>query len=63
MMRSACYVTSFNFFLGAVSEIEVKSFSIFPIWLPHHMTDDVIIIIKTFYTSSCAYVENFVSIK
>ena len=56
-------MTSFNFFLGAVSEIEVKSFSIFPIWLPHHMTDDVIIIIKTFYTSSRASVENFVSIK
>ena len=39
------------------------NFYIFPTWLPHHMTDDVIIIIKTFYTSSRTNGEDFVSIR
>ena len=55
-------MSSFNFFLGVVSEIEVQSFSIFPTWLPNHVTYDVIIIIKTFHMSSQTYGENFVSI-
>ena len=50
------------FFLGAVSEIEVQSFSVFPTWLPYHVTYDVIIMIKTIYMSSRTYGENFVSI-
>ena len=55
---------SFNFFLGAVSEIQrSKFFSVFPTWLPHHMTYDIIIIIKTFYMSYHSYGENFVSIR
>ena len=53
----------FNFFLHAVSEIEVQSFSVFPTWLPHHVTYDVIIIIKTFYMSSYTNGKNFVSIR
>ena len=36
----------FNFFLGAVSEIEAQSFSVFPTWLPHHVTYDCIILPK-----------------
>ena len=48
-MRSTCHVQSFIFFpLGAVSETG-PVFSIFPTWLPHHVTYDVIIIIITFY--------------
>ena len=50
------------FFLGAVSEIQVKSFPVFPIWLPHHVTHDVIIINKTFCMNSRSNGENFVSI-
>ena len=63
-MRSTCYVLSFNFFLGVVSEIEFQSFSIFPTWLPHHVTDDVTIIIKTFYESMSSRTsgETFISI-
>ena len=60
-MRSTCYVPSFNFFLGAVSEIQRSK--VFPIWLPHHVTYDVIIIIETFNMSSCANGENFFSIR
>ena len=37
-------------------------FSVFPIWLPHHVTYDVIIIIKTFYMSNRTNGENFVLI-
>ena len=54
---------SFNFFLGVVSEIEVQSFFRFSNWLPHHVAYDIIIIIKTFYMSSCTNGENFVSIR
>ena len=62
-MWSACYVPSFNFSHGAVSEIQrSKVFPFFPIWLLHHVTYDVIII-KTFYMSSRSYCENFVSIR
>ena len=62
-MRSTFHVTSFNFILGAVSEIEVQSFSIFPTWLPHHMTYYIIIIIKAYHMSHRTYGENFVSIR
>ena len=41
---------------------EVQSFSDFPIWLPHHVTYYIIIIIKTFYMSSRTYGENGLSI-
>ena len=54
---------NFNIFHGAISEIEVQSFSIFPKWLPHQVTYDVILMIKTFYMSSCTYGENFISIR
>ena len=54
---------SFNFFLGAVSEIEVQSFSGFLTWLPHHVTCNVIIIITTFYISFRSYGENLMSIR
>ena len=37
-------------------------FPIFPTWLPHHVTYDVIII-KIFYMSCRSYHENFVSIR
>ena len=48
-------VPSFNFFLGAVLEIQrSKFFSVFPTWLPHHVTHDVIIMIKAFYMSCCS---------
>ena len=43
-------------------DTEVQSFSVFPIWLPHHLTYDVIIIIKTFHMRSPSNRENFVSI-
>ena len=57
-----CQVLSL-FFLAVVSEIEVQKFSVFLIWLPHYMTNDVIIIIKTFCMSSRSNCENFVSIR
>ena len=60
---STCHVPSFNFFLGAVSKIEVQSFSVFPTWLPHPITYAVIIINITFYMSSHSNGENFVSIR
>ena len=54
----------FNFFLHAVSEIQrSKVFQFFPIWLPHHVIDGIIIIIETFYLSSRTNGENFVSIR
>ena len=63
-MSSTYYVLSFNFFLGAVSEIEVQSFfSIFPTRLPHHVIYDVIIINKTFHVSRRSDGENFISIR
>ena len=62
-LRSTCYMPSLNFFLGVASEREVRRFSILPIWLPHHVTYDVIIIIQTFYMSSHTNVVNFVSIQ
>ena len=37
----------FNFFLGAVSKIEVQITSVFPTWLPHVVTCDVIIMTKS----------------
>ena len=62
-MKSTCSVPSFNFFFGVVSEIEVQSFSVFPTWLPHHVTYDVIIINITFCMSIRSDGENFVSIQ
>ena len=63
-MRSTCHVPSFNFSLGAVSEIQrSKVFLFFPIWLPHHVTYDIIIIIKTFYMRIRTYGEYFISIR
>ena len=63
-MKSTCYVPSFNFFLGAVSGIKwSKVIPFFPTWLPHHVTYDVIIVIKTFCMSSHTYGENFFSIQ
>jgi len=44
-------------------DAEVQSFSIFPILLPHHVTYDIIIIMRTFYLSSRTYCENLVSIQ
>ena len=38
-------------------------FPVFQTWLPHHVTYDVTIMIKTFYMCSRTYVENFVSIR
>ena len=52
-----------HFFLGVASKIEVQSFSVFPTWLPHHVTYDVIIINKTFHMRSRSDGEKFVSIK
>ena len=64
-MRSTCDVPSFNFFLGAVSEMQrSKVFSVFPTWLPHRMIYDIMIINdKTFYMTSRSSGENFVSIR
>ena len=63
-MRSTCYVLSFNFYPWCgFRDTEVQSFSVLPIWLPHDVTYDVIIIIKTFYMSSCSYRENCVIIR
>ena len=58
-MRNTCYVQSFNFFLGKVSEIQRSK--VFPTCLPHHVTYDVMTIIKTFHMSSRTSGENFVS--
>ena len=43
---------SFNVFPWYGFRDGCPSFSGFPIWLPHHVTYDIIIIIKTFYLSS-----------
>ena len=60
-MRSTC--AKFQFFPWCgFRDIEVQSFPIFPIWLPHHVIDDGIIIIITFYMSRHTYGVNFVSI-
>jgi len=54
----------FQFFPScSFRDTEVQSFSVFPIWLPHHVTYDIIIIIKTFYMNSYTNGENFVSIQ
>ena len=44
-------------------DTEVQGFSVVPIWLPHHVTYDVITIIRTFYMSCRTNGENFVSIR
>ena len=49
----------FQFFVWCgFRDTEVQNF-VFSIWLPHHVTCDVIIIIKTCYMSCRANVENF----
>ena len=63
-MMSTCRVPSLKFFLGeGFRDKEVQSISIFPTWLRHHMTYDVIIIIKTFYMSIRTNREIFISIR
>ena len=63
-MTSTCFLPRFIFFPWCgFRYTEVQSFSIFPKWLPHHVTYDIIIIIKTFYMSSHSNDENFVSIR
>ena len=53
----------FQFFpWSGFRDAEVESLSFFPTWLPHHMTYDVIIIIKSFYLSNRTSGENFVLI-
>jgi len=54
----------FQFFLWCgFRDTEVQRFSIFPTWLPHHVTYDVIVMNKTFYMSSRSYGGNFSSIR
>ena len=43
-------------------DTEVQSFSVFPTWLSHQVTEYITIMIKTFYMSSRTDGENFVSI-
>ena len=50
---------SFNFLFGAVSEMQRSKILFLSIWLPHPVTCDVIIIIKTCHMSCRANVENF----
>jgi len=57
-----CQVSIF-FPLCVFRDTEVQSFSVFPTWLPHHVTYDVIIISITFYLSRRSCGENFVSIR
>ena len=62
---STCSVPSLNFFPWCgFRYTEVQSFSLFPTWLPHHVTYDVIInyhqnILRE--QSHLMYGENFVS--
>ena len=63
-MRSTFHVPSFNFFPWCgFRDTEVQSFSIFPIWLPHYVTYDIIVMIETFYMSRHNDGENFISIR
>ena len=56
--------TKFQFFPWCgFRDTEVQMFPIFPIWLQHHVTYDVIIIIKIFYMSRRTNGENFVPIR
>ena len=56
-----CQVSIFS--LCGFRDTEVQRFSVFPIWLPQHVTYDVIIINATFCMSSHTKGENFVSIQ
>ena len=63
-MRCTCHMPSFSFFpYCSFRDTEVQSFSVFPTWLPHHVTYDVMVVIATFYMSSNTNRENFVSIR
>ena len=44
-------------------DTEVQIFCVFPTWLPHDVTYNVIIVIKTFYMCSHTSGENFVLIR
>jgi len=57
-MRSTCHVPSLKKF----SLMQFHRGPVFPTWLPHHVTYNIIII-KTFYMSSRTNGENFVSIR
>ena len=57
-----CQVSIF-FPWSGFGDAGVQHFSFFSTWLPHHMTDDVIMIITAFYMSSHTYGENFLSIQ
>ena len=57
-IRSTCRVPTFNFF-----RYRGPKFFRFPIWLPRHVTFDIIIMIETFYMSSRTNDENIVSIR
>ena len=49
---------SIFFSWSSFGDTEAQSFSFLPTWLPHHVTNDIIIITKTFYMSSHTYGEN-----
>jgi len=58
------FVWSFPSICPAVLEKNIfKGFRINPTWLPHHVTYDVVIIMKTFSMSSLTFDDNFVSIR
>ena len=44
-------------------DTEVQIFLVFPTWLLHYVTYDILITIKSFYMSSRTYGENLVSIE
>jgi len=65
-LKTRCKQLGLKIFVGVVSEMlrsKVFFSSVFPIWLPHPVTLDIIIIISTFYMSICTNGENFVSIR
>ena len=55
-----CQVSIFSFV--RFQRCRGPKFSIFPTWLPNHVTYDIIIMIETFYMSSHTSDENFFSI-
>ena len=56
-----CQVSIFS--LVRFQRFSDPNFSVFPIWLPHHVTYDVIILIDTFHMTRRTNGENFVSIR
>ena len=53
----------FQFFPWCGLRYRGPKFFRFPIWRPHHVAYDVILIIKTFHISRCTNGENLVSIR